>query len=90
MVARVTPFITAGGSLGETLTVPVVPSAGVPEGTALVGDFQQAAVWTRSLVVYFSASHSDYLIRNLVACLCEGRFAVGVFAPAAFAKITGV
>jgi hypothetical protein len=89
-VESVTPFITAGGSLGETLTVPVVPSASVPEGTALVGDFNQAAVWTRSLDVYFSATHSDYLTRNLVACLAEGRFAVGVFAPAAFAKVTGV
>jgi hypothetical protein len=89
-VESVTPFITAGGSLGETLTLPVVATASVPEGTALVGDFQQAAVWTRSLDVYISATHSDFLIHNLVACLAEGRFAVGVFAPAAFAKITGV
>ena len=89
-VESVTPFITAGGSLGETLTVPVIPTASVPNGTALVGDFQQAGVWTRSLDVFISRSHSDFLIRNLAVCLCEGRFSVGVFAPAAFTKVTGV
>lgn len=70
--------------------MPVIPTASVPEGTGLVGDFNQAAVWTRSLDVYLSASHSDFLIKNLLACLAEGRFAVGVFAAPASAKVTGL
>ena len=89
-VESVTPFITAGGSLGETVTVPVIPTASVPSGTALVGDFAQAGVWTRGLDVYVSRSHQDFLTRNLAAILCEGRFGIGVFAGPAFAKVTGI
>ena len=89
-VESVSPFITAGGSLSELLDVPVVKSASVPEGTGYVGAWSQLAVWLRSTDVFVSQSHSDYLTRNLVAILAELRAAVGVLAPAALCRVTGI
>ena len=84
------PLITAGGTLSGVLDVPVVKSASVPEGTGYVGAWGQLVVWLRSTDVFVSQTHSDYLTRNLVAVLAELRAAVGVLAPAAFTRITGI
>ena len=84
------PLITAGGTLGDILGVPVVKSAAVASGTAYVGDWRQLVVWLRSAEVFVSDSHSDYFTRNLVAVMGEIRAAVGVLAPAAFVRVTGI
>ena len=84
------PLITAGGTLCGVLDVPVIKSASVPEGTGYVGAWGQLAVWLRSTDVFVSQTHSDYLTRNLVAILAELRAAVGVLAPAAFVRVTGI
>lgn len=65
--------------------LPVVETEGVPEGTAIVGDFRRAVLWDREqAAVSVSDSHADFFIRNLVAILAELRAAFGIFRPAAF------
>lgn len=84
------PLITAGGTLSGILEVPVVKTASVAAGTGYVGAWNQLVVWLRDSAVYVSISHSDYLIHNLAAVMGEIRCAVGVLAPAAFARVTGI
>ena len=40
--------------------------------------------------MFVSRTHTDYLARNLAAVLAEIRAAVGVLAPAAFCRVTGI
>lgn len=89
-VDAIGPLITAGGTLSGLLEVPIVKSASVAEGTGYVGAWGQVAVWLRSTDVFVSRTHSDYLTRNLVAVLAEIRTAVGVLAPAAICRVTGI
>jgi HK97 family phage major capsid protein len=90
-VDGVSVLLTAGGaSLGDILEVPIVKTAAVAAGTGYVGAWGQLVVWLRSTNVYVSRSHSDFLARNLAAVLAEIRAAVGVLAPAAFCRITGI
>jgi hypothetical protein len=85
------PLLTAGwSSLGDILEVPVVKSAGVAAGTGYVGAWNQLAVWLRSTSVYVSDAHSDWFTKNLIAVMGEIRAAVGVLAPAAFCRVTGI
>jgi HK97 family phage major capsid protein len=84
------PLITAGGNLPDTLEVPIVKTASVAAGTGYVGAWDQLVVWLRSIDVFISRSHSDFLARNLAAVLAELRAAVGVLAPAAFCRVTGI
>lgn len=90
-VDGVSVILTNGGSsLGAVLEVPVVKSASVAAGIGYVGDWQQLVIWLRSTEVFVSIAHSDYFTRNLVAVLGEIRAAIGVLAPAAFARVTGL
>jgi hypothetical protein len=82
--------IPAGGSLSEQLELPVVKTAAAAAGTAYVGDWQQLAVWTRAAEIFASRSHASYFTSNLVAILASLQVAVGVLAPAAFARVTGL
>jgi hypothetical protein len=52
-----------------------IASAGVPAGTAYVGDFKAGVtLFTRgSASVYLTDSHSDYFIRNILVVLAEAR-----------------
>ncbi len=69
----------------------VVVSEGVPENTALVGDFRQAVLWEREGInVMVSDQHSDFFTRNLLAILAEMRAAFGVLDNEAFCTITSV
>jgi HK97 family phage major capsid protein len=69
----------------------VVISESVTENTALVGDFRQAVLWQREgISITVSDSHSDWFVRNLLAILCEGRWAFGVLDPQAFSTVTSV
>ena len=89
-VDAIGPLITAGGSLGETLEVPVVKTASVAAGTGYVGAWNQLVVWTSSTDVFVSRTHSDYLTRNHAAVLAEIRAAAGVLAAQAFCRVTGI
>ena len=82
--------IPAGGALRDQLEVPIVKTAAVAAGTGYVGAWDQLVVWLSDTAVYVSVSHSDYLIHNLAAIMGEIRCAVGVLAPAAFARVTGI
>jgi HK97 family phage major capsid protein len=84
-------ILTNGGSsLGDVLEVPVVKTASVAAGTGYVGAWNQLVIWLRSTDVFVSIAHSDYFTHNLVAVLAEIRAAVGVLAPAAFCRVTGI
>jgi len=66
-----------------------VPATGIPAGTALVGDFTLGAtIFVREGVnVRMSDSDQDDFVRNKVTLLGEGRFALAVWQPSAFAVV---
>lgn len=69
----------------------VLQTTAITENTALVGDFEQSQLVTRSGVdLRISDSHSDYFVKNLLAVVAEMRVALCVFRPAAFAQVTGI
>jgi HK97 family phage major capsid protein len=71
--------------------LPVVSSPIIAQGTALVGDWQQASLWVRTGAnVRASDSHKDYFTRNITTLLAEMRAAFGVIRPQAFSKVTGL
>lgn len=71
--------------------IPIVQSAVLAAGTALVAKWDEAMLWVREgVTITATDSHSDFFVRNMVAILAEGRFAFGVPRPAAFATVTGV
>jgi hypothetical protein len=69
--------------------VPVVPTAAIPQGKALVGDAViGATVFVREGVqVLVSDSDQDDFTRNRLTLLGEGRFGVAVWVPSAFALV---
>lgn len=68
--------------------LPVVECEAQPVDNAWVGDFRLAVLWDRQqTLMLISDSHSDFLIRNLLAILVESRHAFGVIRPAAFVEI---
>jgi HK97 family phage major capsid protein len=76
-----TPPVTVWG-------LPAVRSTAVPPGAALVGDFTQATVYVREVVVLrTSDADSDDFIKNKITLLAEGRFGLAVWAPQAFALV---
>lgn len=69
----------------------VVVTEAMTENTALVGEFRQAVLWEREgVTLSMSDSHSDFFVRNLLAILCEGRWAFGVLDPDAFCTVTAI
>lgn len=72
--------------------LPVVASAQMPAGEALVGAFSTAATLFRKdgLLTQASNSHADYFVRNVTAIRCELRAALAIYQPAAFAVVTGL
>ena len=70
--------------------VPVVVTTAVGAGTAVVGNFTNAARLYRrgGLSVEASNSHSDYWVRNLVSLRAESRQGLAIFRPQAFTVIT--
>jgi HK97 family phage major capsid protein len=69
--------------------VPLIPSAAVPQGTALVGDFSIGVqLFIREGVnVLLSDADQDDFIRNRVTLLAEMRAALAVFRPSAFVTV---
>ncbi|MDA0179024.1 phage major capsid protein [Solirubrobacter phytolaccae] len=80
------PFVATAERLWNT---PALPVTGVASGSALVGDAARGAtVWVREGVqVLASDSDQDDFVRNRVTLLGEGRFALSVWEPAAFAVV---
>ena len=78
-----------GQSLWDTR---VVLSTVVGLGTAVVGNFGQAAhIWRRGGVsVEASNSHEDFFQRNLTAIRAESRLGLGIYRPAAFTAVSGL
>lgn len=69
----------------------VVLDTGMALGTALVGDFSQAILYVRDGVsVIATDSHSDFFVRNMIAILAEGRYALAVPRPQAFVTVTAL
>jgi len=70
----------------------VVLSTHVGAGTALVGNFGQAAhLWRRGGVsVEATNSHSDYFRFNLTAIRAEERLGLGVYRPVALTEVRGL
>lgn len=68
--------------------LPVIESEVIPQGTAYTGDLRQLVVWDREdPTVYMTDSHKDWMARNLLLFLYEGRWAFGVLRPPAVVKI---
>jgi HK97 family phage major capsid protein len=66
--------------------LPCIPTAAVPQGTALVGDFEIGAMLLirEGVNVLLSDSDQDDFLRNRITLLAEMRAALPVFRPAAF------
>ena len=72
----------------DLIQQPVIQSAALPAGIALVGDFNQAQVLVREGVnVRVSDSDQDDFVRGQVTLLAEGRFAFVVWDTTAFAVV---
>jgi HK97 family phage major capsid protein len=69
--------------------VPLIPSAAIAQGTALVGDFEIGVMLLirEGVNVLLSDSDQDDFIKNRVTLLAELRAALPVFRPAAFASV---
>jgi len=80
------PFSTVASTIWG---VPLLPSPAEPVGVGLVGDFGMGAqVFVREGVnVLLSDSDQDDFIKNRVTMLGEGRFALAVWRPVAFASV---
>lgn len=95
---------TATGSLGGYSTgapnlpgtpslwgLPVVQSLGLPQGTALVGDFTHGALlFDRQEGSVTVGLQAQQFVRNMRTLVAELRAALGVLRPAAFTRITGL
>lgn len=67
--------------------LPVIESEVIPEGTFYTGDLKQMVIWDRQdPSIYISDSNRDYLERNIITILYEGRWAFGVLRPPAIVK----
>jgi HK97 family phage major capsid protein len=83
----------AAGMFGQELwNTRVVLSNYVGPGTALVGNFGQAAhVWRRGgVTVEASNSHSNFFVLNLNMLRSEERLGLGVYRPVAFTEVRGL
>jgi HK97 family phage major capsid protein len=71
--------------------LPSAVTTNVPNGTGIVGKFNEAILWMREgIALAASDSHADFFIKNLVAILAEARAAFGIPRPAAFCAVTGI
>jgi HK97 family phage major capsid protein len=84
--------LDSGGAFAPVPTtlwgLPLVVSRAVAQGTALVGDFNQATVYVREgVTLRISDSDQDAFVRNQLVFLAEGRFGLAVWAPSAFVLV---
>jgi HK97 family phage prohead protease len=69
---------------------PIVPTAGLVDGQALVGAASTAPLFSRGGVSVELGFHGQNFVRNITTLRGEVDAAVGVTLPAAWAKITGL
>lgn len=78
------PFVAAAERIWNVATV---PSTGVAQGSAIIGDSRGATIFVREGVnALISDSDQDNFVRNMVTLLAEGRFGFAVWTPGAFAR----
>ena len=71
--------------------LPVAEALGIPENTALVGDFALGSmIFDREQSQIRTGLINDQFVRNMQTILAELRMALVIFRPSAFAKITGI
>lgn len=72
--------------------LPVIPTAALGAGEALVGAFAQhaALVSRQGVEIRVSDSHSDYFIKGMQVVRATLRAALAVYRPEAFCKVTGL
>jgi HK97 family phage major capsid protein len=68
--------------------VPTAVTDAIPEGTALVGDFNKAVIWDRESTTISIGTAGDDFLRNLVRVLAELRCGMGVLRATAFVVVT--
>ena len=80
------------GAEARIWRLPVVESAAITVGTALVGSFGIGATLYDRMEgnIRISENHSDFFVRNAIAVLAEERIALAVKRPESFAIVTGI
>jgi hypothetical protein len=86
------PDMVTQGMTMRLWGLPVIASAAMAAGTALVGDFARGAALYRkdTVAVQATNSHQDFFVKNVTAIRAEVRAALAVFWPQAFVKITNL
>ena len=81
------PFVSTAQTLWG---VDAIPSPVIPQGTALIGDFAIGATCfiREGVNLRISDQDQDDFLRNRCTMLGEGRFALAVWQPAAFAVVS--
>lgn len=79
------PFVE--GPIPTLWGLPVAKDRAITQGSALVGDGTAAMVFDREDANILIGWVNDQFVRNLLTILAEGRFALAVFRPTAFAKV---
>ena len=68
--------------------LPMIEDVTVDQGSPVVGDWAQATLYVREDVsITATDSHSDFFVRNMIAVLAEGRYALAVQRPDAFCVV---
>jgi HK97 family phage major capsid protein len=88
-------MLTASIAVGPEARIwrlPVVESAAITVGTALVGSFGIGATLYDRMEgnIRISENHSDFFVRNAIAILAEERIALAVKRPESFCIVTGI
>ena len=80
------------GSETRLWRLPVVETAAITEGTALMGSFGIGATLYDRMEgnIRVSENHSDFFVRNAIAILAEERIALAVKRPESFCTVTGI
>ena len=81
-----------GGGVEETSVwgLRAVITTAIPQGTALVGGFQECAQIFRrqGLTLAMTDSNVDDFVNDLITLRCEERLALAVYRPAGFGRVT--
>lgn len=79
----------ATGAEPRLWKVPIVSTAAILEGEALMGAFRLGtALWDREVAnIRATDSHNDFFTKNRMVILCEERIALTTFRPKSFVKV---
>jgi HK97 family phage major capsid protein len=70
--------------------LPVVPTASIAAGTALLGSFGRAAEIKdyQQAEIMVTDSHSDYFVKDIMAIKATERIGLAVYRPESFVEVT--